>query len=141
MLLFYPKSLTSLNSWGSTWGSKWGSNGSFTIQSPQALWHKDTAMQFYDRAYDTRVDDELRRHVDGYPSIFDLEYRCPRCQKNAPLAQFRGSVRRAICPNCGEYFEPQPGRSVEALCVRAGLNDVTLWFWNLGSRMQETEFI
>ncbi|KAJ4112146.1 hypothetical protein NW768_011725 [Fusarium equiseti] len=129
-----PNSLTSLNSWGSTWGS----NGSFTIQSLDVLGHRDRAMRFYDvywlesdlttaeqHAYGARVDEELRRHVDGYPSILNLEYCCPRCQQNAPLAQFRGSVRRAICPNCEERFEPEPGRLVEALYVRAGLNDVT----------------
>ena len=128
-----PNSLTFLNSWGGSWGS----NGSFVIDNPRALEHKDRAMRFFDvywlesdltigeqQAYDTRVDEELRRRVDGFPGIFSLEYRCPQCQQKALLAQFRGSVRRAICPNCEELFEPEPGRLVEALYLRAGLNDV-----------------
>ena len=70
------------------------------------------------------MDEELRRHVDGYPIIFKVEYQCPRCQKNASLGQFRGSVRRATCPNCEERFEPEPGRLVEEFYVRARLDDV-----------------
>lgn len=109
----------------------------FVIDNPRALEHNDRAMRFFDvhwlesnlttgeqQAYDTRVDEELRRRVDGIPGIFSLEYRCPRGQQKAPLAQFRGSVRRAICPNCEELFEPEPGRLVDALYLRAGLNDV-----------------
>jgi hypothetical protein len=128
-----PSSLTFFNSWGSSWGD----NGSFSIESHNALAHKDTPMRFYDvywleskltraeqQAYDTKVDEELRRHADKYPSIFELEYRCPKYQENAPLAKFRGSVRRAVCPNCEERFEPEAGCLMQALYVRGGLNDV-----------------
>jgi hypothetical protein len=56
--------------------------------------------------------------------FFELEYRCPKLQENAPLARFRASFRRAICPNCEERFEPEAGCLVQALYVRGGLNDV-----------------
>ncbi|ENH73627.1 hypothetical protein FOC1_h10016779, partial [Fusarium oxysporum f. sp. cubense race 1] len=42
----------------------------------------------------------------------------------SPLAEFRGSVRRASCPKCQGLFEPDAGNLVEALYLRAGLNDV-----------------
>lgn len=76
------------------------------------------------QAYDIKVDEELHRHADKYPSIFELEYRCPKCHGSSPLAKFRVSVRRAICPNCEEEFEPEAGCLVQALYVQGGLNDV-----------------
>ncbi|KAH7246655.1 hypothetical protein BKA59DRAFT_439300 [Fusarium tricinctum] len=128
-----PNSLTFLNSWGSSWGD----NGSFSIENHSVLGLQDYPMRFYDvywlesnlssaeqQAYDIKVDEELHRHADKHPSIFELEYQCPKCQVNSPLAKFSGSVRRAICPNCIEQFEPEAGCLVQALYVRGGLNDV-----------------
>jgi transcription elongation factor Elf1 len=76
------------------------------------------------QAYNTKVDEELRRRAKEHPSIFELEYRCPECRENAPLAEFRGNIRRAICPNCEESFEAEAGHLVQALYLRAGLSDV-----------------
>ncbi|KAF4957101.1 hypothetical protein FGADI_3320 [Fusarium gaditjirri] len=126
-----PKSLTFLNSWGSSWGD----NGTFSIESPAVLGHKDRPLSFYDvywvekelteaerQAFDTRVDEELRRRAEQHESIFELEYRCPRCKDCSPLAEFRGSVRSVSCPKCQGVFKPDPGNLVEALYLRAGLN-------------------
>ncbi|KAF5964991.1 hypothetical protein FBULB1_12498 [Fusarium bulbicola] len=128
-----PKSLTFLNSWGSAWGD----NGTFTIESPVVLGHKDEPLRFYDvywveeeltdaerQAFDARVDEELRRHAEEHESIFELEYQCPRCSETSTLAGFRGSVRSALCPKCQGWFEPHPGSLVKALYLRAGLNEV-----------------
>ncbi|EWY99974.1 hypothetical protein FOYG_03899 [Fusarium oxysporum NRRL 32931] len=128
-----PKSLTFLNSWGGSWGD----NGTFSIENPAVLGHKDVSLSFYDvywlerdltdaeqQAFDSQVDEELRRRAEQHESIFELEYRCPRCRDTSPLAEFRGSVRRASCPKCQGLFEPDAGNLVEALYLRAGLNDV-----------------
>ncbi|KAH6949174.1 hypothetical protein DER45DRAFT_606627 [Fusarium avenaceum] len=127
-----PNSLTFLNSWGSSWGD----NGSFSIENHRVLGRDNEPMRFYDvywleskltsaeqQAYDDKVDEELHRHANNYPGIFELEYQCPKCQVSSPLAKFRGSVRRAVCPNCGEQFEPEGGCLVQALYLRGGLND------------------
>ncbi|KAF5656985.1 hypothetical protein FCIRC_13419 [Fusarium circinatum] len=128
-----PNSLTFLNSWGSAWGD----NGTFTIESPVVLGHKDEPLRFYDvywveeeltdaerQAFDARVDEELRRHAEEHESIFELEYQCPKCSDTSALAHFRGSVRRALCPKCQGWFKPDPGSLVKALYLRAGLNEV-----------------
>ncbi|KAF4499923.1 hypothetical protein FAGAP_3924 [Fusarium agapanthi] len=128
-----PNSLTFLNSWGSSWGD----NGAFRVENPAVLGHKDRSLRFYDvhwvesgltnaerQAFDARVDEELRRRAEEHESIFELEYRCPRCSETSPLAVFRGIVRRALCPKCQGWFKPDPGSLVKALYLRAGLNDV-----------------
>ncbi|EWZ79700.1 hypothetical protein NW765_004422 [Fusarium oxysporum] len=128
-----PKSLTFLNSWGGSWGN----NGTFSIENPAVLGCKDRSLSFYDvywveseltdaerQAFDTQVDEELRRRAEEHESIFELEYRCPRCKDTSPLAEFRGSVWRASCPKCQGLFKPEAGNLVEALYLRAGLNDV-----------------
>ncbi|KAF5243564.1 hypothetical protein FANTH_8143 [Fusarium anthophilum] len=129
----HPDSLTFLNSWGSSWGN----NGIFKVENPAVLGHKDRSLRFYDvywvekgltkaerQAFDAQVDEELRRHAEEHKSIFELEYRCPRCFDNSALADFTGSVWRAVCPKCQGWFEPDPGGLAQAMYLRAGLNDV-----------------
>ncbi|CVK96005.1 uncharacterized protein FMAN_13925 [Fusarium mangiferae] len=128
-----PDSLTFLNSWGSAWGD----NGVFKTENPAVLGNKDRSLRFYDvywiepeltnaerQAFDARVDEELRRRAEQHESIFELEYRCPKCLDNSALADFRGSVRRALCPRCQGWFKPDPGNLAKAMYLRAGLNDV-----------------
>ncbi|KAF9772475.1 hypothetical protein IL306_009820 [Fusarium sp. DS 682] len=128
-----PDSLNFLNSWGSSWGD----SGKFKIENHIVLGHRKRPMRFYDffwlekdltrserQAYNMRVDEELRRRAEGHQGIFELEYRCPKCDNNAPLADFSGSIRRATCPKCQGSFEPEAGHLIEALYVREGLNDV-----------------
>ncbi|RBR19400.1 hypothetical protein FVER53590_29375 [Fusarium verticillioides] len=130
-----PESLTFLNSWGSAWGD----NGSFKIENPNVLGHKDRLLRFYDvywlekgltnaerLAFDAKVDEELRRHAAEHESIFELEYRCPRCFDTSALADFRGSVRSALCPKCQAWFKPDPENLMKAMYLRAGLNDVAV---------------
>lgn len=128
-----PDSLNFLNSWGSAWGD----NGIFKIENPAVLGNKDRSLRFYDvywiepaltnaerQAFDASVDEELRRRAEQHESIFELEYRCPRCLDNSALADFRGSVRRALCPRCEGWFKPDPENLAKAMYLRAGLNEV-----------------
>jgi hypothetical protein len=115
---YAPRLLTFLNSWGSSWGDR----GSFSVDNYNALAGNHTDVDFYDvywleedltsverQAYNMKVDKELRRRAKHHPSIFELEYWCPKCRENAPLAEFTGSIRRALCPNCEESFKPEAG--------------------------------
>jgi hypothetical protein len=112
-----PHSLTFLNSWG----HQWGNNGSFGVENHTVL-ELDGASQatrvcFYDvywlerdltaverQAYDVKVDEALHARAAQYPSIFELEARCPLCRGNSPIADFNGSVRQAVCPHCRQSF-------------------------------------
>jgi hypothetical protein len=131
-----PHSLTFLNSWGKEWGNK----GSFSIEDHTVLELDDaseaTSVCFYDvywleedlttieqQAYTLKVDKELYARAEKYPSILELEARCPHCHDNSPIADFTGSIREAVCPRCHESFAPQPGHLVQALYARVGLND------------------
>ncbi|KAH7336028.1 hypothetical protein BKA65DRAFT_458517 [Rhexocercosporidium sp. MPI-PUGE-AT-0058] len=131
-----PHSLTFLNSWGKEWGNK----GSFSIEDHTVLELDDaseaTSVCFYDvywleedltaieqQAYNLKVDEELHARAEKYPSILELEARCPHCHVNSPIADFTGSIREAVCPRCHKSFAPQPGHLVQALYARAGLND------------------
>jgi hypothetical protein len=132
-----PRSLTFLNSWG----RQWGNNGSFSVEDHTVLELNSVTetieVCFYDvywlesglkdverKAYDRKVDEELRARAAEYPSIFELETRCPRCQTNSPIAEFKGNIHQAVCPCCHHSFEPEPGHLVQALYARAGLNIV-----------------
>ena len=131
-----PHSLTFLNSWG----RQWGNNGSFSIEDHTVLELNDvskvTRVRFYDvywlendltdverQAYAVKRDNALRVRAAQHPSIFELEARCPLCHTNAPIADFSGSIRQAVCPRCHKPFVPQPGHLVEALYACAGLGD------------------
>ncbi|KAH7240304.1 uncharacterized protein BKA55DRAFT_542890 [Fusarium redolens] len=50
------------------------------------------------QAFDTKVNEELHRRAEEHESIFKLKYRYPRCKDTSPLAEFRGSIRRALYP-------------------------------------------
>ncbi|KAF1841325.1 uncharacterized protein K460DRAFT_292463 [Cucurbitaria berberidis CBS 394.84] len=132
-----PRSLTFLNSWG----SQWGNNGSFSIENATVLEPSGApewaCMHFYDiywlesdltvkerEAYNAHADERVRARATKHPEIFELEIQCPLCKRNAPIADFTGSVRSAVCPLCNRGFRPAPGHLVQALYARAGLSDV-----------------
>lgn len=130
-----PSSLTFLNSWGREWGQK----GTFSVQDRTVLELNGesgaTPVCFYDvywlerdlkgverQAYNARVDRTLRTRIAQYPSILEIEICCRLCRGIAPIANFSGSIRRAVCPLCGKSFVPQPGYLAQALYARAGLS-------------------
>ena len=73
------------------------------------------------QAYMDRVDQELHARAEQYPSILDLEARCPHCHKNAPIAHFSGNIRQAECPRCHKSFVPQSDHLLQALYSRRGI--------------------
>lgn len=134
-----PHSLTFLNSWG----KHWGNGGSFSVEDPTVLELRSapaiSKVCFYDvywlesglndeerREYDRQVEEELRARAEEYPSIFELEYRCPLCLTSSAIAKFKGDIYHAVCPcpDCGKSFQPEPGHLMEALYARVGLSTV-----------------
>lgn len=132
-----PHSLTFLNSWG----EHWGNSGSFSVEDPTVLELRNapalSKVCFYDvywlenglndeerREYDRQVEEELRARAEGYPSIFELEYRCPLCLTSSAIAKFKGNIYHAVCPcpDCGKSFKLEPGHLMEALYARVGLS-------------------
>jgi hypothetical protein len=126
-----------------SWGQDWGNNGSFSVESARVLERVSTdgevvKARFYDvywfeadltpaerAAYDRKADTAVKEHAAQLPSIFNMEVKCPLCLISSPIAQFSGSVRRAICPRCRRSFAPEPGHLVQALYARAGLGETT----------------
>jgi hypothetical protein len=132
-----PRCLTFLNSWGHNWGD----NGSFSVEDHTVLQRDSQAssspVYFYDvywlesdlteteqQAYSAKVDSALRARAGQNAGVLELEARCPRCHADPPIANFRGSIRRAECPLCQHLFAPQPGHLMQALYARAGLSDL-----------------
>lgn len=126
-----PTSLTFLNSWGGNWGNY----GSFSIENHTVLeleWvYGKYPMNFYDvywlesdldpierRAYNAKVDEEVRRRTAQFPSILELQARCPHCDKDASLAKFKADIRQVQCPHCTQSFTPEPGHLMKALAAR-----------------------
>jgi hypothetical protein len=127
-----PRSLTFLNSCD----DQWGNNGSFSIEDHTVLELNSALVRFYDvywlesdltaaerKAYDFQVYEALRVRIVEHPSILELEARCRRWYGNAPIADFRGNIRQAVCPRCHQSFTTEPGHPVQALYTRAGLSD------------------
>lgn len=58
------------------------------------------------QAYTDKVGKRLRARADEYPSILEIEARCPHCCGNTPLTKFVGrmhngsvsALRPVICP-------------------------------------------
>jgi transcription elongation factor Elf1 len=75
------------------------------------------------KAYDVQVYEALRARTVEHPRILELEARCPRCYANAPIADFRGNIRQAVCPRCHQSFTTEPGHLVQALYASGGLSD------------------
>jgi hypothetical protein len=132
-----PTSLTFLNSWGSDWGN----HGSFSVEDHTVLQldgtYRASPVRFYDvywleddltaserHQYDVRVDEALQARAEQYPSLLQLESQCPLCRVSSPIVRYTGSIRAAVCPSCGQSFQPQPGHLVQALYARAGLSVV-----------------
>lgn len=130
-----PRSLTFLNSWG----NQWGNNGSFSVEDSTTLGidasERKSRMRFYDvfwvegdltdderRAYQRKVDRDVRSQASKYPGIFEIESCCPLCSCNSSIVEFRGNIRQAICPKCNRTFTPEPGHLAQALYARAGLS-------------------
>jgi hypothetical protein len=76
------------------------------------------------RAHKEKVDETVYARAAQHPSLLELEVQCPRRQGNAPIADFTGSVRRAICPLCRQTLKAEAGHLVKALYVRAGLGSI-----------------
>jgi hypothetical protein len=125
-----PTSLTFLNSWGNQWGNK----GSFCIENETVLAFNNFPPRFYDiywllselsdeeeAAYADANDKAFRKFASRYQSILELHAQCPRCDQSAPIADFRGDIREAVCPNCGDDFAPDPSHLLQALYARNGL--------------------
>jgi hypothetical protein len=75
------------------------------------------------QVYNAKVDEALHVRAAQHPSILELEAHCPNCHANAPIADFSGSIRQAVCPCCHKSFAPQLGHLVQALYARAGLSE------------------
>ncbi len=135
-----PQSLTFLNSWGDDWGN----HGSFSVESAKVLERefgpphgaRVFPARFYDvywlesdltpterAAYNRKADEAVQAQAAENPSVFAMEVRCPLCRTSSSIPSFRGSIRRATCPQCQGSFAPEPGYLGQALYARAGLGE------------------
>lgn len=75
------------------------------------------------QVYNAKVDEALHVRAAQHPSILELEVHYPKCRANAPIVDFSGSIRQAVCPCCHKSFAPQLGHLVQALYASAGLSE------------------
>ena len=94
-----------------------------------------TRMRFYDiywlegdltaaerEAYNSYTDENVHARTARY--LREIGARCPLCRSVSPIADFRGSIRRAVCPRCHQTFAPEPGHLLQALYAQAGFDDL-----------------
>jgi DNA-directed RNA polymerase subunit RPC12/RpoP len=130
------RSLTFLNSWGQDWGK----NGSFSVENRSVLdidRPQGSALQFYDvfweeedltqgelEAYQEKANSRVQDRANQFPSILEMEYKCPQCREISAIADLEGGIRRVTCPKCQSKFAPEPGHVAQALYMRSGLDVV-----------------
>ena len=87
------------------------------------FFHEEDLTAAEKQAYEDRTNEKIRKLANGHKAVLDLEAKCPRCNGMAPISDFAGSIRKAICPLCRLSFQPETEYLIKALYARAGLDE------------------
>ncbi|ORY68695.1 uncharacterized protein BCR38DRAFT_507860 [Pseudomassariella vexata] len=123
-----PNSLTFLNSWGQNFGN----SGSFKVENHKVLetqgqlfpvrfydvfWFEEDLVASETTAFKVTMDEKIQTIIADFPSLLNLEIRCPNCKQNASIAWLSGDLRQAKCRLCHGQFTPEVAHVLQALYV------------------------
>ena len=106
-----PNCLTFMNSWG----QEFADGGFFRVEDQSVLnetkfydvyWTLDDLKQSEKIAYEREGIKRGKAVLDRFPSIKDLPYECPKCNKISNVDDFLGHILEAQCPRCRQKFRP-----------------------------------
>ena len=82
-------------------------------------WTENDLTQSEKDAYQKEGLDNAKKLSQGFPSINDLLFECPKCKRNSKVGDFKGDLLEASCPNCGNKFKPKNEDLVKSLYLRS----------------------
>jgi len=106
-----PNCLMFMNSWGDEWGDR----GFFRIKNAEVL----PKMRFFDvyweeydllpseiQAFKQEGTDVAKNISQDLTSVYNLDYKCPKCDGISKVKDYIGDLLEAKCPICHMEFEP-----------------------------------
>ena len=118
-----PKCLTFMNSWG----GKFADGGFFRVKDQYVLndtsfydvfWTEDDLKPSEKRAYEKKCTERARHLMQTFPSVQDLTYKCPQCNRHSKVSEFSGNILEAKCPICQQNFKPTNAEILQTLYTR-----------------------
>jgi hypothetical protein len=115
-----PTCLRFMNSWGECWGD----NGFFCVKNSNVLrepaffdvyWTLDDLFDEEKRAFELWAAENARKMAQQFPSVWDLPFKCPRCQRVSRVSDYSGHILEAKCPVCQARFRPNDEAMLESL--------------------------
>lgn len=119
-----PNCLTFLNSWGKDFADR----GYFRVEDKDVLnetqffdiyWTENDLTDGEKEAYEREGAKKCQELSQAFPSILDLNYACPKCNKESKVGEFSGNILEAECPKCHGRFKPTNKGVLESLYNRA----------------------
>lgn len=116
-----PKCLTFMNSWGQNFADK----GFFRVEDQSVLndtrffdvyWTLNDLKHSEKEAYKRK---SARKTLETFPSIQELSYKCPKCNRLSKVGEFSGHMLEAECPKCHRKFKPTSKGILESLYIRS----------------------
>ena len=115
-----PECLTFMNSYGPMWGD----GGFFRVKDQSVL----NRMEFYDvywtendltdgekEAFKIESSTKAKEVMETFPSLKDLVYQCPKCNRGSKAIEYSGNLLEAKCPKCYQAFKPTNESILESL--------------------------
>jgi hypothetical protein len=120
----HPDCLRFMNSWGPDFAD----GGFFRVKDQAVLdnttfydvyWNESDLTESEKKAYEENCAKKLKEYAHDLPSIQEVPYKCPKCEKTSNVAEFLGDISKAQCPECKQTFKPTNTEMLQSLYARA----------------------
>lgn len=118
-----PDCLTFMNSWG----TEFAKDGFFHVKDENVLndtkfydiyWTEDDLEPCEKEAFKRKGAERMKKLMDTFPSVQDLPYECPGCNRVSKVSEYLGNVLEAKCPKCYQKFKPTNKEVLHSLYIR-----------------------
>ena len=123
-----PDSLMFMNSWGQSFADE----GFFQVKDQTVLndmkfydvyWTLDDLTENEKEAYTRKGAKRGQELLQKFPSLQDLPYECPICNRISNVGHYSGDLLELQCPKCQRKFEPTNEDLIRCLQLRPAHND------------------